>query len=89
MADTKIGFIGLGNVGGKLAGNLLRNGVDLTVRDLNADLEAEFVAKGAKRGASPRDIAKLWSVHYSANRGRVATHYSHSSFFTLLPEATS
>ena len=28
----KVGFIGLGNVGGKLAGSLLRNGVDLTVR---------------------------------------------------------
>ena len=62
MADTKIGFIGLGNVGGKLAGNLLSNGVDLTVRDLNADLEAEFVAKGAKRGASPRDIAKAVDI---------------------------
>ena len=30
----KIGFIGLGNVGGKLAGSLLRNGIDLTVHDL-------------------------------------------------------
>ena len=29
----KIGFIGLGNVGGKLAGSLLRNGFDLTVRE--------------------------------------------------------
>ena len=27
----KIGFIGLGNVGGKLAGSLLRNNFDLTV----------------------------------------------------------
>ena len=31
----KIGFIGLGNVGAKLAGSLLRNGFDLTVRDLD------------------------------------------------------
>jgi len=31
---TKVGFIGLGNVGGKLAGSLLRNKIDLTVRDL-------------------------------------------------------
>ncbi|MYF08618.1 MAG: NAD(P)-dependent oxidoreductase, partial [Rhodospirillaceae bacterium] len=31
----KIGFIGLGNVGGKLAGSLLRNGFDLAVRDLD------------------------------------------------------
>ena len=54
---TRIGFIGLGNVGGKLAGNLLSHGVDLTVRDLNEELVAEFVAMGAKRGNSPREIA--------------------------------
>ena len=30
----KIGFIGLGNVGGKLANSLLRNKFNLTVRDL-------------------------------------------------------
>ncbi len=57
MTNTRIGFIGLGNVGGKLAANLLRHGVDLTVRDLNEDLVAAFVAKGAQRGASPRDMA--------------------------------
>jgi 3-hydroxyisobutyrate dehydrogenase len=34
----KIGFIGLGNVGGKLAGTLLRNGHTLMVRDLNPQL---------------------------------------------------
>jgi len=39
----KVGFIGLGNAGGKLAGSLLRNGFDLTVRDLNKDLVNEFV----------------------------------------------
>jgi len=53
----KIGFIGLGNVGASLAGNLLRHGVDLTVRDLNEDTVAAFVAKGAKRGASAREMA--------------------------------
>ena len=34
----KIGLIGLGNVGGKLAGSLLRNNFDLTVRDLDESL---------------------------------------------------
>jgi len=43
----KVGFIGLGNAGGKLAGSLLRNGFDLTVRDLNKDLVNEFVKRGA------------------------------------------
>ena len=58
MHNSKIGFIGLGNVGGKLAGSLLRNGADLMVRDLNGDLEAAFVARGAVRAASPRDMAE-------------------------------
>ena len=38
----KIGFIGLGNVGGKLAGSLLRNGFDVTVRDLDVSLIEAF-----------------------------------------------
>ena len=54
---TRIGFIGLGNVGSKLAGNLLRHGTDLTVLDLNPDIVAEFVARGAKTAASPRSMA--------------------------------
>lgn len=49
----KIGFIGLGNVGGKLSGSLLRNGADLVVHDLDADLVASFVAQGAVAGGSP------------------------------------
>lgn len=49
----KIGFIGLGNVGGKLSGSLLRNGVDLVVHDLDGDLVQAFVARGAQAGGSP------------------------------------
>ncbi|MCZ4353333.1 NAD(P)-dependent oxidoreductase [Roseovarius aestuarii] len=49
----KVGFIGLGNVGGKLSGSLLRNGVDLQVHDLNPDLVADFVARGAEAGNDP------------------------------------
>ena len=41
----KIGFIGLGNVGGKLAGSLLRNKFDLTVRDLDKSFTDEFKKK--------------------------------------------
>ena len=49
----KIGFIGLGNVGGKLSGSLLRNGHDVSVHDLNAAFVAEKVAAGARDGQSP------------------------------------
>jgi 3-hydroxyisobutyrate dehydrogenase len=53
----KIGFLGLGNVGGKLAGTLLRNGHPLVVRDLNERLVESFVARGAASAASPREMA--------------------------------
>ncbi len=49
----KVGFIGLGNVGGKLSGSLLRNGVDLMVHDLDTDLVAGFVARGATAAGDP------------------------------------
>ncbi|MCB1367585.1 MAG: NAD(P)-dependent oxidoreductase [Rhodobacteraceae bacterium] len=54
----KIGFIGLGNVGGKLAGSLLRNGIDLTVHDLDPDLVAGFTAGGAKAGDGPAQMMR-------------------------------
>ena len=54
----KVGFIGLGNVGGKLSGSLLRNGTDLTVHDLNAELVAELVAKGAKAAEGPPQLMR-------------------------------
>lgn len=62
MHNTKIGFIGLGNVGGKLAGSLLRHGIPLTVRDLNADVEDAFVKRGASRASSPREMAERTDV---------------------------
>ena len=49
----KVGFIGLGNVGGKLAGSLLRNGVDLSVHDLDTAAKADIVARGARDGGDP------------------------------------
>ena len=54
----KVGFIGLGNVGGKLSGSLLRNGMDLSVHDLNPDLVDSFVAQGAQRGESPAQLMR-------------------------------
>ena len=54
----KIGFIGLGNVGGKLAESLLRNNFDLTVRDLDESLTDRFKELGAKVVKSPKEIAE-------------------------------
>ena len=58
----KVGFIGLGNAGGKLAGSLLRNGYDLTVRDLDEELVANFISCGAKSANSPKEMAEQCEV---------------------------
>ena len=58
----RIGFIGLGNVGGKLAGSLLRNGCDLTVRDLDQVLAAPLLARGAAWADCPRAVAERCDV---------------------------
>jgi len=62
MTVGRVGFIGLGNVGGQLAGNLLRHGVDLTVRDLDEARAAALRAQGAKAANSPRELAAAVDV---------------------------
>ena len=54
----KIGFIGLGNVGGKLAGSLIRNNFDVTVREIDESLTNEFKKLGAKVAKSPKELAE-------------------------------
>ena len=54
----KVGFIGLGNVGGKLAGSLLRNGMDTWVRDLDKDAAQRFLDGGAHWADSPKEMAE-------------------------------
>ena len=54
----KIGFIGLGNVGGKLAGSLLKNKFNLTVIDLDYNLVKDFVSKGSATAKCPKELAE-------------------------------
>ena len=53
-----VGFIGLGNVGAKLAGTLLRNKVDLTIRDLDKSAAQPLLDAGAKWADSPKEMAE-------------------------------
>ena len=54
----KVGFIGLGNVGGKLAGSLIRNKFSVIVRDLDKKLTEEFSEQGALIASSPKELAE-------------------------------
>ncbi|MDF3936365.1 3-hydroxyisobutyrate dehydrogenase [Pseudomonas citronellolis] len=53
----RIGFIGLGNMGGPMAANLLKAGFDLSVFDLSSAAVQAAVGQGAKAVASPADLA--------------------------------
>ena len=53
-----IGFLGLGNMGGPMARNLLKAGHRLSVYDLSAAAVAGLVEAGAQPAASPVEIAR-------------------------------
>ena len=54
----KVGFIGLGNAGSKLAGSLLRNGYRLVVRDLDRGAARPFLDGGAGWADTNRELAR-------------------------------
>jgi 3-hydroxyisobutyrate dehydrogenase len=53
----KIGFIGVGNIGAPIAGQLLKAGHDLTVADLRRDAAGALLAAGASWADTPAEIA--------------------------------
>ena len=59
---TAIGFIGLGNMGGPMAINLLNHGHQVTGFDLSADACARFVAGGGKTFESIGDAVEAAQI---------------------------
>ncbi len=59
---SAIGFIGLGNMGGPMAANLLKAGHDVTGFDLNAEAVEHLVASGGKRAASAAEAAAAGDI---------------------------
>jgi 3-hydroxyisobutyrate dehydrogenase-like beta-hydroxyacid dehydrogenase len=62
MAGTAIGVIGLGGMGGGMAGRLLETGHAVTVFNRTASAAAPFVARGATQAATPADAAKAGTI---------------------------
>lgn len=52
----KVGFVGLGTMGGNAAKNLIRAGFTVVVHDLRPEAAADHLAMGATWAASPRDM---------------------------------
>ena len=56
MIDHNIGFIGLGNVGSKLANNILQAGYNLFIYDINKNTSDQLIIKGAIWKNSIKDL---------------------------------
>ncbi|WP_416898120.1 MAG: bifunctional riboflavin kinase/FAD synthetase [Minwuia sp.] len=56
--SEKIGFIGLGAMGGPMAANLIRKGHDLVVHDIDPAKTAEIAGLGAEAADSIADVAR-------------------------------
>jgi len=54
----RIGFIGLGTMGGRMARRLLEAGFDLSVHNRTREREEPLAALGARRAATPRECAR-------------------------------
>ena len=57
MEPQNLGFIGLGNIGGALAANLLADGHKLTVFDVDSAKSAALANVGARVATSPAHVA--------------------------------
>lgn len=55
---AKIGFIGVGNMGGPMAVNLLKAGHEVTAFDLSAELVQKVVDAGGRKAASAGEAAR-------------------------------
>lgn len=65
----KLGFIGLGNMGNRLAPRLLEAGHELTVNDLNRDAANKLLDLGASWADSPKEVAAASEVSFAMVAG--------------------
>ena len=66
MAGSHLGFIGVGRMGGLMAGRLLDAGHSLTVFDTSAAAVAALTARGAKAAASPAAVGDAAEIVFAS-----------------------
>ncbi|GMA65051.1 NAD(P)-dependent oxidoreductase [Alicyclobacillus fastidiosus] len=62
----KVGFIGVGRMGGGLARNLVRHGYDVTVFDLSEEAVSRVLEIGGTAAASPSELAASADVLFTS-----------------------
>ncbi len=58
----KVGFVGIGVMGGPMALNILKGGHELTVYDRSPEAVARLTAAGARAASSPREVGEASDV---------------------------
>jgi 3-hydroxyisobutyrate dehydrogenase len=61
-SPTRVGFIGLGNMGSGMTRNLQKAGFDLVVTDIRRESADQLVADGAEWAATPAEVAAATDV---------------------------
>src|SRR2546429_3814066 len=64
-----VGFIGLGNMGSGMAGNIQKADYPLVVYDLRQESTRPFVDRGARYAASPAEVARQCEVTFTSLPG--------------------
>ena len=64
-----VGFIGLGNMGTGMAGNIQKADYPMVVFDLRAAMMQPFVQNGARQASSPAEVARLSDVVFTSLPG--------------------
>lgn len=65
MAKPTIGYLGMGIMGSAMAGRLLAAGYSVTVWNRSRDKCAELEGKGAKVGASPKEVLETCDITFA------------------------
>jgi 3-hydroxyisobutyrate dehydrogenase len=65
----KLGFIGVGNMGGPMCQNLIKHDHQVCVHDLDPETRARFVSLGATAGESPKDVTARSEVVFTSLPG--------------------
>lgn len=64
-----VGFIGLGNMGGGMAGNIQKAGYPMVVYDIREGATRPFLERGARLASSPAEVARLSDVTFTSLPG--------------------
>ena len=64
-----VGFIGLGNMGGGMAGNIQKAGYPMVVFDIREAVTRPFLEGGARLANSPAEVARLSDVIFTSLPG--------------------